>query len=422
MKRTISLTLLVLLVISLFSGCTEGGSNTEPAKQHTLSVGFGRTDITPTESVPLAGYGNTSRRMSTTASDPLYATCVAMTDDENNTVLLFHLDLTNSYSSAIPGIRISVSRAVDIPGENVQVAATHNHSAPDLSNPLPSIERYIAYLKDQMIAAAKAALADRKPATMHIGSVYPEGLNFVRHYYLSNATSFGDNHGWRDDTVIIGHTTEADNQLQMLKFVREGAKDVVMVNWQSHPHRGGGSSNTKITSDIVGSMRDLVEEQLGCNFAYFTGASGNVNPSSRISDENITADYIEQGKALGKYVVDAYQTAFRQVQVGKVQVSTATHTAKVNHTQDHLLEVATQIQQVWKANSNNAECSTMGRPHGIHSPYHAGAIVTKAGLGETYDIPIAAFSIGDVGFVSAPYEMFDTNGKQIKEGSPNRPW
>ena len=31
---------------------------------------------------------------------------------------------------------------------------------------------------------------------------------------------------------------------------------------------------------------------------------------------------------------------------------------------------------------------------------------------------IGAFSIGDVAFVASPYEMFDTNGKQIKEGSP----
>ena len=33
------------------------------------------------------------------------------------------------------------------------------------------------------------------------------------------------------------------------------------------------------------------------------------------------------------------------------------------------------------------------------------------------DIPISAVSMGDVGFVSAPYEMFDANGVQIKEGS-----
>ena len=31
---------------------------------------------------------------------------------------------------------------------------------------------------------------------------------------------------------------------------------------------------------------------------------------------------------------------------------------------------------------------------------------------------ISALAIGEIGFVAAPYEMFDTNGMQIKEKSP----
>ena len=52
------------------------------ATKTVLSVGFGRADITPMERVPLAGYGNTSRRISTTVLDPLYATCAAFRSDE----------------------------------------------------------------------------------------------------------------------------------------------------------------------------------------------------------------------------------------------------------------------------------------------------------------------------------------------------
>ena len=57
-----------------------------------MLVGFGSACITPEESVPLAGMGNTSKRMSTTILDDLYATCVAFTDEANRTVLLFTLD------------------------------------------------------------------------------------------------------------------------------------------------------------------------------------------------------------------------------------------------------------------------------------------------------------------------------------------
>ena len=37
-------------------------------------------------SVPLAGYGNTSQRMSTTLLDYLYATCIAITDGDGNII------------------------------------------------------------------------------------------------------------------------------------------------------------------------------------------------------------------------------------------------------------------------------------------------------------------------------------------------
>jgi hypothetical protein len=38
--------------------------------------------------------------------------------------------------------------------------------------------------------------------------------------------------------------------------------------------------------------------------------------------------------------------------------------------------------------------------------------------GGTLEVRLYAFTIGDIGFVSAPYEMFDTNGKEIRAASP----
>ena len=39
-------------------------------------------------------------------------------------------------------------------------------------------------------------------------------------------------------------------------------------------------------------------------------------------------------------------------------------------------------------------------------------------MGNSSSFPIQAFSFGDVGLAAAPYEMFDTSGKFIKENSP----
>ena len=62
-------------------------------ENNRVRIGFGRADITPVESVPLRGYGNTSRRMSGPVLSPLYATCLAFSDGAN-TVLFSTMDLT----------------------------------------------------------------------------------------------------------------------------------------------------------------------------------------------------------------------------------------------------------------------------------------------------------------------------------------
>ena len=65
----------------------------------TLLVGYGRSEITPTISVPLAGYGNTLTRMSQGVLDPQYTSCTAITDANDNTVLLITNDIISIMAS-----------------------------------------------------------------------------------------------------------------------------------------------------------------------------------------------------------------------------------------------------------------------------------------------------------------------------------
>ena len=79
-----------------------------------MKIGYSRIDITPTEPVPLAGYGNTSMRMSEFILNDLYSTCVAFTDSDDNTVLLFHNDLIASKAEYMRPIREAISAKTGI--------------------------------------------------------------------------------------------------------------------------------------------------------------------------------------------------------------------------------------------------------------------------------------------------------------------
>ena len=422
MKKILACILTVVLLLALVA-CgssaataeTEGGN----AVSTGLQVGFGRSNITPEYSVPLAGYGNTSMRMSTSFQTYLYSNCVAISDGEN-TMLLFNNDLTAIGTNFADNIRDTIQTKLGIPREYVMVAATHNHSAPDLGNNAePNITKYNSQLVDWLVEAAKAALDDLKPCTgMYYGSCNPEGLNFIRHYVLEDGTYKGDNFGDLNPSPYAGHTHEADNQMQVIKFARDGGKDVVMVNWQTHPHRGGGGSNTIITADLAGVMVTELEAKADAHVAYFTGAAGNVNPTSRISEENVTPDYWEQGKTLARYANGVLNGEMTALEMGKIQTITGTYTGEADHSEDHLVNYALEVQALWTKNNNFIEAVTLANEYGINSPYHAGAIISKAGNPKTYTMEIYAASVGDFGIAVAPFEMFDENGKFIKENSP----
>ena len=371
MKKTTILILCVLLLVALLPGCgPDAGTNetTAPvaAADNTLYVGFGRADITNYEPCPLGGLGDTLNRFSKDIVDPLNADCIAITDSTGNTLVFISID-ARSVSDAMLFAASKIAKNTGIPYENFIVSTTHSHSAPDPYTNHVSIENYSKMLQERIEEAAMQALADRKPAKMEINTVYPEGYNAIRHYVLSNGKYLGDNFGSSSGATIVGHVREVDNAMQLLKFVREDDKDIIMINWQGHPSGHSGALRSSVLS-FSGRITDAVEKGLDVHCMYVLGASGNVNNNSRIESENAYSDYREKAAGLAKYVIEAEGT-YQSVEAGKVQVV------------------------------------------GINVP-----CATKA-LGEN-NVAIDAYAIGDVALVAAPYEMFCENGEAIKSASP----
>lgn len=429
MKKWIVIVLLLTLVLSL-CGCgkesedagTTGGGN---GIDGVLSIGYSRVDITPKEPIPLAGYGDSEQRMSGGFLDYLTATCIAYTGADGTTVLQFQLDHISSFASLFNKIKKAIERETGIAEENIMIAATHTHSGPDASlTHIEAVARYQTQLTDSMVACAKEALADRKPATgMKMGSVTipVNTLNFIRHYNLSNKTVAGDNFGNFSGNTILGHTHDADSQLQVVKLERQDGDPVVLINWQAHPHRSNGQNKEvyySMTSDIVGAMRDKFEKETGCKFAYYTGGSGNINSHSNITKENITKDFKEQGKALADYAIQCYNESLTEAALGNVEIQKKIYTGTVNHTEDHLLEKALLVKQEYQNSKNIGTASSLAKQYGMNSYFHANGIINKEDLPATYDVEMWVYSIGDLAFITAPYEMFDESGAYIKKNSP----
>lgn len=384
-----------------------------------FKIGYARVDISPTESVPLAGFGNTSCRMSEKVIDPLYSSCVALTDEKNNTVLLFHNDLIGSPTLITDPIRKAVSDATGVPIPNIIIGSTHTHSAPDIWNEsVPSIPRYNATLPGKLTECALAALADRKEARAYIAKSYTHNLNFVRHYVLADGSYKGDNFGDLNNSPIVGHTTKVDNEMRLVKFVREGGEDILMVNWQTHPHRTGGSKKTNVSSDIIGTMRDAVEDMLGCKFIYFNGGGGNVNPVSRITSEHVVDNYRDHGKALAQCAASA-EGSYEEIELDTIQLVEYPHIEMLNRPDLSRLEIARKVADHWTSTNDWQSSRVLAVENGFSSQFEAINMVRhhEAADDEVY-CPLTAISFGDLGFAAVPYEMFDTNAKYVRDASP----
>ena len=431
MKKIIALLLVAVMVLAAV-GCAKTETKPEAQNQEastassqekTFRVGYARLDITPEEPVPLGGFGNCDRRISTVILRRLYITCVAITDEQDNTVLMYGCDFINPYASLM-NARPVVAQATGVPEHQILINSSHTHAGPDQgSSQFQSIQNWITLVNGQMVIAGQQAMEDRKPATMSYGSIETENLNFIKHYYNVDASGqkqfFGDNFGTQVLDETTQHTTQIDQTMFLVEFQREGDKPVVMASWRAHPLLDGGSTRTELSSDYPGAFREAMELQYDCHFVYYQGAAGNNNSSSRLAKEVRTKNTAEYGALLAGYALEGLKNNMTDVgNPGLVQSRYTLLEQDVNHDTDSLYIAAQQVQAVWKTTNVFAEAKAVGMPYGIRSPYHANAIVNRYNKPATATSELNAVALGDhVAFVSAPNELYDQLGEMTEASS-----
>lgn len=389
--------------------------------KNTIYAGFGRRDITPVESVPMAGFGNTSFRKHTVVLDQLYATCVALTDENDSTVLLYHIDLISLPRYADTQIREAVTAATGIGAERIILGCTHTHSAPDLTNPEEVIQRYFPVVVAGCVEAAREALADRKEARIFVGEADTRNLNFVKHYYHVDENGqkqfFGDCFGTSVINETTRHTTEAYPTMHILKFVRQGGKDVIIANWRAHATLTGSGKKYDLSADFPGAFRTAMEQRLDCCFAFFQGAAGNINPRSRLQEENRTLDYMVHGQLLADCAQEALSNV-RQIEPGPICLRQTVLNAPSRKSDEATIAAAKRVRKVWMETYDHALAMAQKGDAFIRSVYQANAIVGREGIPDTLPIELNAICVGQsLAFVTAPHELFDTLTEMIEAGS-----
>jgi len=420
MKKLLTLILALTMVLSLCACGASGGEGEGEGASGLgdgLNVGYARENITPDYSVGIGGYSDQETRRSNGFVDYIYLTCIAATEVEN-TILMITFDNCASDQGIVEKMRESITAATGIADTNIFVAATHCHSCPSLSDSTDANTKYKTTLMETAGVAAQKALEDRSPATMLAASPKFEGMNFVRHYKLSNGTYAGSNFGDFSSGTPVEHATETDPNAVLIKFDRadESKKDILMVNWQGHPDSARDIGYNSLAASWIGPLRTELEKLSGMDVAYFTGASGNQNISSQIDSEKHGLDWKAYGTKMGE-LINGQLGTLQPVEGTTIKTTRVVFPAEIDHSWDHMLDQANEVYDLWKS-QGKAAGDALGKTYDFTSSYQARAIRSRANMSATRDLELNAFSIGDIGFTTGTYEMFSDAGLYVKRNSP----
>ena len=437
MKRILFLILASVMLLTSLASCTSaslGSAETVTNEEQSATAGkdvpkekrdptgfcagYSRVVINPTSAVGMGGYGNTEFRRSTGVASNITASCTAVSDGEN-TALFFCIDVLGMGVKNVESIYRQVEKALGIKPEFITISATHSHSSPAISDTEnESVANYLRVFYPGVLKAAKEAVADLDKCEMKIGRTTTTDLSYVRRYFREDGTFYGTNYVSDSKSPVVRHETEVDNEMQLLMFDRENGKDILMMNWQCHVTTAGGRDNTILSADWVGAMREKIEKEGNVLFTYHQGGAGNVVPNSFITTEPSNADYNVHGRKLADIALEA-MPKMESVPTGKIRA--VTKTATCSHDLDvsmYDLQKAQAIADPYRAGDYD-KAKGLCLEYGFNSPYHANAVVNKSKRTEASStMELHAVAIGDIGFAVAPYEMFDTNGQQIKKNSP----
>ena len=436
MKKLLALILSVLMVFSLMacssSDEAEGteasktAAETEDPNAKVFRVGFNRQSILPKNpiGVQIAG-GDAANRLCTGFQDEVSATCIAFSKD-GETYLVYTCDFMVIYDSIIAPVKSAISDATGVPYDNILINCTHTHSGVNiLSLSWDGSAEYRQLFSDRCVKAAEKAIADLAPATISYGSTLTEGMTFVRHYLKTDGTTYGNGHGTYngDATTLKENMYEADTELQLIRFTREGEKDVIIASFPSHATTVNSTHMTELSACYPGVFRETIEEAEGVHCAFFQGASGDQIPFTYVKGKSAVwpQNHRTYGKMLAEYAMSIELTPMSDDDLVF---------KRWEYTGNSMKEGADDIIRVNQARELQTLASTLGgyshpdvtakaAEYGFSNYLDADGLAKRADAPETRTMKLVAMQLGDeISMVFAPFEMFGMHGKYIKDNSP----
>lgn len=386
-----------------------------------LFAGFSRVNVTPMLGIGIYGYFKP--RYADGVLDELELNALALGAGEKKIILL-SLDSCEPGTKECGMFRAEISKATGIPAEAIFIHSTHTHTGPFVvADSEDALEKeYFTMLLHKMADAAVLAVADMKPARMGWAIGQAPNIAFIRRFRMKDG-SVQTNPGVGNPNIDhpIG---DVDERVNVLRFDREGADTVVLVNFADHPDTVGGC---KISADWPGFLRKRLEKAMDdVKCVFFNGAQGDVNhvnvnaKGGELNDMFMDFDDVSRGYGHARHMGNVVAGAVMQVY------------DKVNYVDVEDLDYATRLIQV---PSNMPKPEDMAQAYAFEELHQAGKdeeipfegmeLTTVVAEAErmirlehgpaSFPMELIGIRIGSIAMVGIPGEPFTGIGRGIKQ-------
>ena len=388
-----------------------------------LKAGYAKVNVNPMLGIGLSGYFKI--RLAEGVLDDLEIVALALESDGKKALMLC-IDNLGIDKDLNLWLREHISETTGIPTDAIYLGATHTHTAPYFRDNVYLDEKlekeYQQFVYHRMADVAKAAVEDLKPARMGYGVGEAPNVAFVRRFRMKDG-SVRTNPGV-DHPEIEAPIGLVDERVSVVRFDREGADTLVLVNFANHPDVVGGN---QISADWPGLLRKQVEKSLDhVKCIFFNGCQGDINHvnvhprGGFLNDMFMDFDDVSRGYGHAQYIA-------RVVTGGVLQAFD-----KVQYTEEHRLVT---VQKTMKILSNMPDPAELPEARYINEMHLAGkdaelpykgmmltTMVAKAARmlrleqgPEFFEMPISGIRLGPVAFIGLPGEPFNAIGRALKE-------
>ena len=429
-KSTICFIWLFLLPVLSLSDSTSRAAET--GDDQVFKAGAAMMDITPPLGTPVVGGWQPTPAIH--VNDPLYVRVLAL-DDGETTLIFAVCDLLGIPQEIGKKTKKLIEEQVGLPPSHVVITGTHTHSAGTpfsyngggsrLYRPDGELNSYQMFIARRIADAVQVAINNLEPAQIGKGSGYEPTQVFNRRWFVDSEELRRNPFGGvdrvrmnppRESPELMEPAGPTDPEISFISVQsKEGRPIALLANYSLH--YVGGVPAATISADYFGVFSDRIQELLDADRQdppfvgiLSNGTSGDIN-NINFSISGESRGHYEKMREVADLVATEVHRAYQHIEYKDWVKLDARYEEVALRRRETSEEMIAFAREILDRSENEPQW------HNRETTY-AHRVLGLSETPETWEIPLQAFRIGDLGVAAIPAEVFVEIGLEIKERSP----